>query len=184
MTEPLSMNSRSAAAVADLLRNPFMTLVELERLIEEIQDVAEQRLEGACKRMRVSLRGLDEARIGEALRRVVDDPRATPSDRQAYELMRACIEARFGDWGPYNRDRIILAFGGLEADFLAWGKKHSAAQSDRRKGKPLNDPDDATRNARIYRRLAQLNGEHDATSTVATEFGLSTRQVRRIGKRE
>ena len=158
--------------MADLLRNPFMSLDELERLLLEIQDAAEQRLEGACKRLRVPLRGLDDDQIGEALRRVAEDPRARPSDRQAYKLMRACIEARFGDWGPYTRDRIILAFSALE--------HHTTGQADKRKGKPLRDPADTTRNARIYQRLAQLKGEHDATSTVATEFNLSTRQMRRI----
>jgi hypothetical protein len=59
-------------------------------------------------------------------------------------------------------------------------------QSARRKGKPTDDPDDTNRNDRLRRRYARLvqEGRHDATAETASEFNLSTRQVRRIVRTE
>lgn len=176
------MTSRIHAGsdVAGLLRNPFMSRGQVIRLLEEIQDFAEQRVEAACKRLGVSLRGLGEAQTDVALLMIA--AKLTPSERQACELMNACIAGRGGDRGVYTRDRIILAFNGLADDLKERGRKYGGDQARRRRGKPATDSADAGRNARIRRRHTALvcQGRNDASSQTATEFNLSTRQVRRI----
>jgi hypothetical protein len=78
-------------------------------------------------------------------------------------------------WNAIRREEALLPLARA-------GKTHSVTQAARRKDKPAEQPDDAGRNERIRKIHARLvaRGDDDATSQVAVEFGLSTRQVRRI----
>jgi hypothetical protein len=62
------------------------------------------------------------------------------------------------------------------------GEKSGRAQAGRRKDKPAANPDDEGRNGRIRTFHARQvdAGNTKATATTATEFGLSTRQIRRV----
>ena len=93
----------------------------------------------------------------------------TPDELRAAALLRACVAANeAGEVTPLTNMRA--------------GAATRTAQSRRRKGKPASDPDDADRNGRIRAFHARLfaNDPHGATSQTATEFGLSTRTIRRI----
>lgn len=117
--------------VAGLLRNPFLSVEQLLDIIERVQDVAEMRLEQACDRMGVSLRGLDDEGIRQRLAAAMVPGKASPTDLQAYELMNACIAARVhGDMGTYIRDRIIIALARLDDDLTERGRKFSQGRAD------------------------------------------------------
>lgn len=173
--------------IAGLLRNPFMGPEYLESLLLRIQDVAEERLERACARLRVSLVGLQDAQVGEALRKLAKGGHATPSEKHAHELLKACIDAR-SRLDQYARDRIILNWNALfTADHAAAGKRQSSTQRARRSGKPGSSDthSDDGRNARIkafHARKLASDSARTATSDTASEFELSTRTIRRILK--
>ena len=90
-----------------------------EEVLMQIQDEGEQRLEVACERLGISVRGMDESQIREALARMMESEAVTPSERQAHKLVVACSSARFNDPGLDGRGRTGILLAGMTALFLA-----------------------------------------------------------------
>jgi hypothetical protein len=115
----------------------FESTESKEEVLMQIQDEGEQRLEAACERLGISVRGMDAAQIKATLGQMMENEAVTPSERQAHKLVEACISARFNEHGLDGRARteILLAYSGLEEDLTQHGKVMSAGRKPGTVGK-------------------------------------------------
>jgi hypothetical protein len=113
------------ADLAGFLRNPFVSNEQLMWMIEGVQRLAEDQLVLACKRIRIPIEDLTDTALAlTAYHSVKVAPEARAGDLQACELFEACVDCLARQrLDQYGRDRIVLAFAGLEDNLKDKGRK-------------------------------------------------------------
>lgn len=159
-------------------------LAEARELVSAIRASDPRHLSAGTAHAARQVADLAERHI-EAARTLAPD--TDGANATAHNLVRALERAEAVLHAPEAWAAPVLAealqlLGAAHAQALA-SQADSQRQAVRRRGKPLHDPDDADRDARLRRyhaRLVAAGTADDATSATAAEFGLSTRRVRQI----